>query len=223
MRLHLLTLSQKRRYLIKKQHFWDTFTPKKKKKKAVGSKKSTGLSTCDAELYKLYRVFLSWHIGSVWVRCGTWFIAAVIGAARRVISLAQFVSPHFLPLGRAAVFPAGCFIQGCVFLERYALGSQLSFCGREKGLSLLEWEWFYMFGLLLCMNGSQGLCVEKCTMPHHSCSEVILEDFGRWSGLFYKCWGGKCVRDTCTVWEKETLSPWSTKMNHSQRIKLNEF
>lgn len=77
-------------------------------------------------------------------------------------------------------------LYGGPFLRVLRSWEPASFVAEKKGLSLLGWEWFYMFGLLQCMNGSQGLCVEKCTMPHHSCSEVILEDSGTWSGLFYK-------------------------------------
>lgn len=151
MRLHLLTLTQQHHYLIRKQHFSDTFAlrTKKKKKKAVGSKKSTGLSPCEAELYKLYWVFRSWHTGSVCIRWGTWFIAAVIGPVWWVISLAQFLSPHFPPLGRrAAEFPAGCFIQGSVFLEHYGLGSQLPLWQRKRARFIRVGMVFYMFGLL---------------------------------------------------------------------------
>lgn len=32
---------------------------------------------------------------------------------------------------------------------------------QKKGTGLLGWEWFYMFGLLRCMNGSGGLCVRN--------------------------------------------------------------
>lgn len=53
-----------------------------------------------------------------------------------------------------------------------------SLCGGEKGLSLLGWEWFYMFGLLSCMNWSEGSYVKM------SC---IVEASGRWSCLLYKC------------------------------------
>jgi len=45
---------------------------------------------------------------------------------------------------------------------------------RKGAPGLFGWEWFNTFGLLRRMNGSEGLC-----------SEVILEDSGRWSGLFY--------------------------------------
>lgn len=51
---------------------------------------------CEAELYKLYLVFPSWHLDSICVRWGTWFIAAGIGPAWWVVPLAR----HFPPLGK---------------------------------------------------------------------------------------------------------------------------
>lgn len=163
--------------------------------KAVSSKKSTGLSPCEAELYKLYRVFRSGHIGSACIRWGTWFIAAVIGPVWWLISLAHFLSPHFPPLRRATVFPAGCFIQGSVFLECYALGSQLPLWQRKRprfirvGMVLYVW-------LIALHEWKWGLVCEKRAMPHHTCSKVILEDSGRWSGLFYKFWGVRSLKDS---------------------------
>lgn len=83
-------------------------------------------------VYKLYWVFRSWHIGSVCIRWGTWFIAAVIGPVWWVISLAQYLSPHFPQLGKDHRVPCRLFYTGVRFLERSALGSQLPLWLRKR-------------------------------------------------------------------------------------------
>lgn len=83
-------------------------------------------------VYKLYWVFRSWHIGSVCIRWGTWFIAAMIGPVWWVISLAQYLSPHFPQLGKGHQVPCRLFYTGVRFLERSALGSQLPLWLRKR-------------------------------------------------------------------------------------------
>lgn len=60
-----------------------------------------------------------------------------------------------------------------------------SLCGKEKGPGLLGWEWFYMFGLLRCMNGSEGLCVRN--VP---CLTTVV------ARLFWRILGGGLVCST---------------------------
>lgn len=139
----------------------------------------------------------------VCIRWGTWFIAAVTGpvcgGSYPWLSFCHHISLHYLD-GSPCSLQAVLYRGPCFFLECNALGSQLPFVAEKKAPVLLGWEWFYMFGLLRCMNGSEGLCVRKAAMPHHSCSEVILEDSGRWSGLFWEP-----ERETHAQCERKTL------------------
>lgn len=150
MRLHLLSFTRYNHCLIRK-HFWGThwffFWCSNFRKKAPD------FPPCEAELYKLYWAFPSWHIGSVCIRWGTWFIAAATGPVWWVISLAQNLSTHFPQLGKGQ---KSVLQRGPLFFTVFC-----SLCGWEKGLCLLGWECFYMFGFSRCMNGSVGLWVRN--------------------------------------------------------------
>lgn len=56
---------------------------------------------------------------------------------------------------------------------------------KKKGLGLLGWEWFYMFGLLRCMNGSESLCVRNAP-----CLTTVV------ARLFWRILGGGLVSST---------------------------
>lgn len=124
----------------------------------------------------------------------TWFMAAVMLEVA-VVSLAAFPSPHFL----------GLFLhRGPCFLRVLRSWEPAPFVAERKRPRFIRVGMVLYVWLIALHEWERGLVCEKRAMPHHSRSEVILEDSGRWSGFVLR--RGEEAREThATECEEKTL------------------